>query len=156
MNGGGAEREGDTESETGSRLWAISPESDSGLELPDREIVTWAEIGRATNWATQVPPNSVFLYLWFGTSLSVWFSSKWNVLLLPQVSIGSWGQGLWSTTTEWYVLFTDVTSLVPGTVLVTLLHALILTTKRHYSHSTDEETEVQSNATCLGDRKSVV
>ena len=31
MNGGGAEREGDTESETGS----------AGLELMDREIVTW-------------------------------------------------------------------------------------------------------------------
>ena len=40
MNGGGAEREGDTESETGSRLRAISPEPDAGLELPDREIVT--------------------------------------------------------------------------------------------------------------------
>ena len=41
MNGRGAEREGDTESETGSRLWAISPEPDTGLELTDREIVTW-------------------------------------------------------------------------------------------------------------------
>ena len=38
MNGGGAEREGDTESETGSRLRAISPEPDAGLELTDREI----------------------------------------------------------------------------------------------------------------------
>ena len=41
MNGGGAEREGDTESEPGSRLSAISPEHDAGLELTDREIVTW-------------------------------------------------------------------------------------------------------------------
>ena len=41
MNGGGAEREGDTESETGSRLRAISPEPAVGLELTDREIVTW-------------------------------------------------------------------------------------------------------------------
>ena len=41
MNGGGAEREGVTESETGSRLRAISPEPDAGLELTDREIVTW-------------------------------------------------------------------------------------------------------------------
>ena len=41
MNGGGAEREGNTESETGSRLRAISPEPDAGLELTDREIVTW-------------------------------------------------------------------------------------------------------------------
>ena len=45
MNGGGAEREGNTESEAGSRLWAISPEPDAGLELADREIVTWAEVG---------------------------------------------------------------------------------------------------------------
>ena len=41
MNGGGAEREGDTESETGSRLGASSPEPDAGLELTDREIMTW-------------------------------------------------------------------------------------------------------------------
>ena len=40
MNGGGAEREGDTESEAGSRLGAISLEPDAGLELTDREIVT--------------------------------------------------------------------------------------------------------------------
>ena len=39
-NGGGAERKGDTESEAGSRLRAISPEPDAGLELRDREIVT--------------------------------------------------------------------------------------------------------------------
>ena len=40
MDGGGAEREGDTESEAGSRLWAISPEPDTGLELTSCEIVT--------------------------------------------------------------------------------------------------------------------
>ena len=40
MNGGGAEREGDTESEAGSRLWAINREPDVGLELTDREIMT--------------------------------------------------------------------------------------------------------------------
>ena len=55
MNGGGAEREGDTESEAGSRLWAISPEPDAGLELMEREIVTWADVGRPTDWATQAP-----------------------------------------------------------------------------------------------------
>ena len=41
MSRGGAEREGDTESETGSRLGDVSPEPDVGLELTDREIVTW-------------------------------------------------------------------------------------------------------------------
>ena len=38
--GEGAEREGDAESEAGSRLRALSPEPDAGLELTDREIVT--------------------------------------------------------------------------------------------------------------------
>ena len=40
MSRGGAEREGDTECEPGSRLHAISTEPDAGLELPDREIMT--------------------------------------------------------------------------------------------------------------------
>ena len=44
MNRGGAEREGDTELETGSRLRAVSPEPDAGLELTDREIVTWVKL----------------------------------------------------------------------------------------------------------------
>ena len=40
MSGGGAEREGDRESEAGSRLRAVSTEPDVGLEPTDREIVT--------------------------------------------------------------------------------------------------------------------
>ena len=41
MSRGGAEREGDTESEAGLRLQAVSTEPDVGLKLTDREIVTW-------------------------------------------------------------------------------------------------------------------
>ena len=37
---GEGQREGDTESETGSRLRAVSPEPDAGFELTDREIMT--------------------------------------------------------------------------------------------------------------------
>ena len=37
---GGAEKEGDTESEAGSRLRAVSTEPDAGLELTDLEIMT--------------------------------------------------------------------------------------------------------------------
>ena len=37
---GGAEREGDAESEAGSRLGAVSTEPDVGLELVNLEIVT--------------------------------------------------------------------------------------------------------------------
>ena len=62
MNRGGAEREGDTESETGSRLWAISTEPDAGLKLTDREIMTWAEVGRLTDQATQAPRNVHHFY----------------------------------------------------------------------------------------------
>ena len=40
MSRGGAEREGDTECETGSRLQAVSTEPNVGLELTDREIMT--------------------------------------------------------------------------------------------------------------------
>ena len=45
----GRGREGDTESEAGSRLRAINPEPDAGLELTDLEIVTQAEVGRLTD-----------------------------------------------------------------------------------------------------------
>ena len=40
MNGGGTEREGDTESEAGSRLQVVSTEPDAGLEPVNLEIMT--------------------------------------------------------------------------------------------------------------------
>ena len=40
MSRGGAEREGDTESEAGSRLWAVSTEPDAGLKLTNCEVMT--------------------------------------------------------------------------------------------------------------------
>ena len=53
--GGGEEIEGYTDSEAGSRLWGVSTEPDMGLKLTNREIMTWAEVGSLTDWATQVP-----------------------------------------------------------------------------------------------------
>ena len=57
MSRGGAEREGDTESEAGSRIWAVSTERDVGLKLTNCEIVTRAEIKSPAfnDWATQAP-----------------------------------------------------------------------------------------------------
>ena len=49
VSGGRAEREGDTESEAGSRLRAVSTEPDAGLELTNREIMTCTEFRRLTN-----------------------------------------------------------------------------------------------------------
>ena len=40
MSRGGSEREGDTDSETGSRLQAVSPEPDARLELTVHKIMT--------------------------------------------------------------------------------------------------------------------
>ena len=40
MSGGGAEREGDTESKAGSRLCPVSTERDAGLELGDCKVMT--------------------------------------------------------------------------------------------------------------------
>ena len=61
MNRGGSEREGDTESEAGSRFRAVSTKPNVGLELANREIVTWAEAGRSADWATQAPLQYNFL-----------------------------------------------------------------------------------------------
>ena len=49
VSGGGAERKGDTESEAGSRLRAISTEPDTELKLTDHEITTYMEVGPLTN-----------------------------------------------------------------------------------------------------------
>ena len=40
MRRGGAEWEGNTQSEAGSRLWADSPEPDKGLGLINHKIMT--------------------------------------------------------------------------------------------------------------------
>ena len=49
MRGGGAEREGDAESEAGSRLWPVSTEPNVGLEPMNHEIMTLAEVGPSTD-----------------------------------------------------------------------------------------------------------
>ena len=60
MSRRGAERRGDTESEAGSRLPAVRTEPDVGLELTNHEIMTWAEVGRLTDWATQAPHSPIY------------------------------------------------------------------------------------------------
>ena len=71
------EREGDTESEAGSRLRAVSTESNVGLELTDRGLELTdrglelngprdrdlAEVGRLTDCATQAPLGLYFYLL---------------------------------------------------------------------------------------------
>ena len=52
---GGAEREGDIESEAGSRLGGVSTEPTVGFELMNHGIMTWAKVGHLTHWAIQGP-----------------------------------------------------------------------------------------------------
>ena len=65
MNGGGAEREGDTESKTGSRLRAISPEPDAGLELTDGEIVTWLKSDAQPTAPPRRPLSEIIFKIFF-------------------------------------------------------------------------------------------
>ena len=60
----GREREGDTDYEAGSSLWAVSIEPNTGLELMDHKIMTWAEVGCLTDWATQAPQLILIFNLW--------------------------------------------------------------------------------------------
>ena len=52
------EREGDTESEAGSRLRAVSTEPDVRLELTDGEIMTWAEVGHLNRMSHPDAPRT--------------------------------------------------------------------------------------------------
>ena len=56
-----AEREGETESKAGSRLWAVSTEPEVGLKLMNRKFMTWAEVRCSINWVTQASPSIHFL-----------------------------------------------------------------------------------------------
>ena len=61
VSGGRAEREGDTESEAGFRLRAVSTEPDTGLKLTNHETMTWAEIKNwMRNWLShpEAPRNT--------------------------------------------------------------------------------------------------
>ena len=69
--GGGPEREGDAEFEVGSRLWAFSTEPDVGFQLMNCEIMTWAEVGGLTDWATKLP-----LIFWFFRSFLIFLYSE--------------------------------------------------------------------------------
>ena len=60
---GEGQRDGDTESEAGSRLWAVSTEPNVGLKLTSHEIMTWAKVGLSTDWATQEPQFSKWYIL---------------------------------------------------------------------------------------------
>ena len=62
VRGGETEREGDTESEAGSRIWAVSTEPDAGLKFVNHKIMTWAKVRCPTYWATQEPQDIEYFH----------------------------------------------------------------------------------------------
>ena len=60
-----------------SRLWAVSTRPDAGLELTKCEIMTWAEVGHLTDWATQAP----VLWGYFNDSMPINLKilMKWQI-----------------------------------------------------------------------------
>ena len=69
-----------------SRLWGVSIEPDVGLEPTDCEIMTWAEVGRSTNWATQVSPKC--LWILEGTAIFAWQHCDWLTFCLDAEGLG--------------------------------------------------------------------
>ena len=59
-SGEGAEGEGHTESEAGSRPRAVSIEPHTRLEPTNYEIMTWAEVRCSTDWVAQAPLTRAF------------------------------------------------------------------------------------------------
>ena len=88
------QREGDTESGTGSRLGAVSTEPHAGLELMDHGIMTWAKVSRLTNWATQAPlKNSLNVSCYYSCPMPASWSQSRSKLFRPLLSTCSlcWG-----------------------------------------------------------------
>ena len=88
--GRGRER-GRQESEAGSRLWVVSTEPDAGLELTNREIMTRAEVGRLTDWAT-LAPWFFFLICFFALGFKSIFGDQFKKFTMFTLLANSKGE----------------------------------------------------------------
>ena len=118
-------REGDTESEVCSRLWAVITEPDTGLELMNREIMTWVVAGCSTNWATQVPHGGLFLCVFYNfwllahVSLAFLWKNSARLVLRKHTSRKKYFR--------FFLVLKEVTS--PGTISVIFLVLGVFWTK---------------------------
>ena len=110
--GRGRERGGDTESDAGSRLWAVSTEPDRGLQLADYKIMTWAEVGHLPGWATQ--------WLFLNICFFVLFCLFWYIVKLAniqciQCALG-FGDGV-----PWFIAYIQHPVLIPTSALLSCI-----------------------------------
>ena len=92
-------RERETEDpKQASGFWAASTEPNEGLELTNCEIMTWVDVGRLTDWATQAPLNRnvfkqskanghllIIFYSFFGIDFSK--ASKLDITLIESIQV---------------------------------------------------------------------
>ena len=77
---GEGQREGDPESEAGSRLWAVSTEPDGGCgawthKLWDHDL---SQSWRLPSWATQASPAGSFIGIIFTLDRMLWKCLQWQ------------------------------------------------------------------------------
>ena len=80
-------REGDTASKAGSRLRTVSTEPDMGLELMDREIMTWAKVRGLTDCTIQAPHVNLFLIYFVFSQFSLSENTFCLILEVSQASL---------------------------------------------------------------------
>ena len=86
---------GDTESEAGSGLRAVSAEPDAGLEPSNWEIMTWGDVRCLTYWTTPAPlkiASNSERYNRTAYLIVVWLSHLWLKVLSKR-------QGTWAVWT---------------------------------------------------------
>ena len=87
MSRGGAEREGDTESQAGSRVWIVSTEPNARLEPTIHEIMTWAEVGQLNRLSHPGSPEILILRQTKLINKRKWHIQDRLVAILPSTSI---------------------------------------------------------------------
>ena len=91
------QRERDTESKAGSRLWAVSTQPDAGLELTNNKTMTWTEVGTLHRLRHPGPSTSryfgtynVLVPLWRSNAIFCLFADS-----SPDVEVMCWRRCTW-------------------------------------------------------------
>ena len=79
---GGAERQGDTASKAGFRLWTVITEPDAGLEPTNCEIMTWTEVG--------CHPGTPIFFIFKRMKAYEHWKTFWGTIIVPEILRTTW------------------------------------------------------------------